>query len=225
MTVGENLAFPLKNRGLPRAEIEARVSEIAQLLDLTPHLAPQGQPADCRRQAENLARPRPGARRRRGRAVRRAAHRDRSGPEVGTALEAERAAPRARSHDDLRDARPDRGADLRRHGRGHARGQRGADRHAGGAVRASRPYLRRLFHRLAGHERAAGRSSGSPGPGRRPCARACATLRRASGRCAHRGRDPPGVRAHRGSRAGPADGPDRAHRRPRPHPLRPRARR
>ena len=39
MTVGENLAFPLKNRGLPRAEIEARVSEIAQLLDLTPHLA------------------------------------------------------------------------------------------------------------------------------------------------------------------------------------------
>jgi glycerol transport system ATP-binding protein len=39
MTVGENLAFPLKNRGLPRAEIEARVHEIAQLLDLTPHLA------------------------------------------------------------------------------------------------------------------------------------------------------------------------------------------
>ena len=39
MTVGENLAFPLKNRGLPRAEIEARVGEIAQLLDLTPHLA------------------------------------------------------------------------------------------------------------------------------------------------------------------------------------------
>jgi glycerol transport system ATP-binding protein len=39
MTVGENLAFPLKNRGLPRGEIEARVSEIAQLLDLTPHLA------------------------------------------------------------------------------------------------------------------------------------------------------------------------------------------
>jgi len=39
MTVGENLAFPLKNRGLPRSEIEARVREIAGLLDLTPHLA------------------------------------------------------------------------------------------------------------------------------------------------------------------------------------------
>ena len=38
MTVGENLAFPLKNRGLPRAQIDARVNEIAQLLDLTPWL-------------------------------------------------------------------------------------------------------------------------------------------------------------------------------------------
>ena len=39
MTVGENLAFPLKNRGMPRAEVEARVREIADLLDLGPHLA------------------------------------------------------------------------------------------------------------------------------------------------------------------------------------------
>jgi glycerol transport system ATP-binding protein len=38
MTVGENLAFPLKNRGVPRRDIEVRVSEIAHLLDLTPHL-------------------------------------------------------------------------------------------------------------------------------------------------------------------------------------------
>jgi glycerol transport system ATP-binding protein len=38
MTVGQNLAFPLKNRGLPREEIDKRVAEIAQLLDLTPHL-------------------------------------------------------------------------------------------------------------------------------------------------------------------------------------------
>ena len=59
-------------------------------------------------------------------------------PEVGAALEAEGAAPRARPHDDLRDARPDRGADLRRHGGRDARRQGGADRHAGGAVRAAR---------------------------------------------------------------------------------------
>src|ERR1700745_1267384 len=38
MTVGQNLAFPLKNRGVPRRDIEVRVSEIAHLLDLTPHL-------------------------------------------------------------------------------------------------------------------------------------------------------------------------------------------
>ena len=38
MTVGENLAFPLKNRGVPKAEINARVKQIAGLLDLTPNL-------------------------------------------------------------------------------------------------------------------------------------------------------------------------------------------
>jgi glycerol transport system ATP-binding protein len=38
MTVGQNLAFPLKNRGVPKAEIEARVAEIARLLDLAPYL-------------------------------------------------------------------------------------------------------------------------------------------------------------------------------------------
>src|SRR5262245_9458362 len=34
MTVAENLAFPLRNRRMPRAEIEARVKEMARLLDL-----------------------------------------------------------------------------------------------------------------------------------------------------------------------------------------------
>jgi glycerol transport system ATP-binding protein len=38
MTVGQNLAFPLKNRGVPKAEIEARVKRIADLLELTPSL-------------------------------------------------------------------------------------------------------------------------------------------------------------------------------------------
>jgi glycerol transport system ATP-binding protein len=35
MTVWENLAFPLRNRGLPAAEIEQKVQAIAHLLDLT----------------------------------------------------------------------------------------------------------------------------------------------------------------------------------------------
>ena len=81
-------------------------------------------------------------------------------PEVGAALEAEGAAPRARPHHDLCHPRPDRGADLRRHGRRHVRRRGGADRHAGGTVRAPGAHLRRLFHRLARHERAAGRGRG-----------------------------------------------------------------
>src|SRR5580693_7606172 len=35
MTVAENLAFPLRNRGVERGAIERRVREIAELLDLT----------------------------------------------------------------------------------------------------------------------------------------------------------------------------------------------
>jgi len=38
MTVRQNLAFPLKNRGVAQPEIDARVAEIADLLDLTPYL-------------------------------------------------------------------------------------------------------------------------------------------------------------------------------------------
>ncbi len=38
MTVAENLAFPLRNRRLPRREIDARVAEIADMLDLGPVL-------------------------------------------------------------------------------------------------------------------------------------------------------------------------------------------
>lgn len=35
MTVYDNLAFPLRNRGVPETEIQARVSEIAEMLELT----------------------------------------------------------------------------------------------------------------------------------------------------------------------------------------------
>ncbi len=46
MTVAENLAFPLKNRGVPSAQIKARVAEIAEMLGLTSVL---------NRRARNLA--------------------------------------------------------------------------------------------------------------------------------------------------------------------------
>src|SRR5436305_4015285 len=38
MSVRRNLAFPLKNRGVPKSQSDARVAEIAALLDLTPYL-------------------------------------------------------------------------------------------------------------------------------------------------------------------------------------------
>ena len=38
MTVFDNLAFPLRNRGMPEARVRERVSEIAEMLDLTDRL-------------------------------------------------------------------------------------------------------------------------------------------------------------------------------------------
>ncbi len=38
MTVAENLAFPLRNRRVPAAEVDKRVREVAHMLDLTPIL-------------------------------------------------------------------------------------------------------------------------------------------------------------------------------------------
>jgi glycerol transport system ATP-binding protein len=38
MSVADNLAFPLRNRGVPEAQVQARVAEIAAMLDLTPML-------------------------------------------------------------------------------------------------------------------------------------------------------------------------------------------
>src|SRR5690606_27597075 len=38
MTVADNLAFPLRNRRVPEAEVAKRVAEVAAMLDLTPIL-------------------------------------------------------------------------------------------------------------------------------------------------------------------------------------------
>ncbi len=38
MTVADNLAFPLRNRNVAKAEVEVRVAEVAEMLDLTPIL-------------------------------------------------------------------------------------------------------------------------------------------------------------------------------------------
>src|SRR5690606_33361473 len=96
-------------------------------------------------------------------------------------------APAHRPHHDLRHPRPDRGAHVRRRGRGDARGAGGAGGHARRTLRAPAPHLRGLFHRLARNEPARLRARRRPGPPRRPPYR----LRRSHPcRCAARLRRP-----------------------------------
>jgi ABC-type sugar transport system ATPase subunit len=102
----------------PQDEITKRVNDIAEDDRIWKTSRPPGTRPHRRCQAEDLARPRAGARRRQRDPVRRAADRDRPAHEMAAADQAEGAAPPVRPHDDLRDPRPDRGADLRRQGGG-----------------------------------------------------------------------------------------------------------
>ena len=152
MTVYDNLAFPLRNRGVAPAAVDARVRAIAELLELGAHPRPPRRRPRRRQQAEDLHGPRPGARGRQRHHVRRAAHRHRPAPEVEAPLQAQGAAPAGRRHDDLRHPRPDRGADLRRPGRRDAGRPGRAGRLARRPLRAPGAHLRRPLHRLARHE-------------------------------------------------------------------------
>ena len=169
-------------------------AEVAKMLDLTADPEQAGARADRRRQAEGLARPRARQAGRDRDPLRRAAHRHRPASEMAAALEAEGAAPRVRPDHGLRHARPDRGAHLRRQGRGDVRRRGRADRHAGGSVRAAGAHLRRLLHRLARHERRAGRGRAATAhaSGRRRSSSARAYAEPA-GRREDRARHPAGV--------------------------------
>ena len=82
MTVAQNLAFPLKNRGVPADRIKQRVGHIAEMLELSAQLDQRASGLAADAKQKDLARPRPGARRCQRGAVRRATDRDRSAPEV-----------------------------------------------------------------------------------------------------------------------------------------------
>ncbi len=168
MTVYDNLAFPLRNRGVAEAEVDKRVREIAEMLDLDHMLDKRasGLTADGKQKISL------------GRGLVRS---DVNvimfdepltvidpASEMGAALEAEGAASPHPAHHDLCHPRPDRGADLRRPGGGDEQWRGGADRHAGRPVRAAEAYLRRPFHRFARHERAALRRRKRQGHVRRP---------------------------------------------------------
>src|SRR4026208_1400636 len=104
MPVHDNLAFPLRNRGLAQADIERRVHEIAAMLDLDDRLTQRaaGLTADGK---QTISR-RPGlvAPGRGGFLFRRATRGDRPAPEMAAAQQALGAAPARGPDDDLRHA-------------------------------------------------------------------------------------------------------------------------
>ena len=171
MTVYDNLAFPLRNRGVAEADVDARVRQIAELLELTATLKNRasGLTADSKQKISL------------GRGLVRSDVNVIMFDEPLTVIDPhlkwvlrsklKELHQRADAHDDLRHPRPDRGADDRRPGGGHGSGRGRADRHAGGAVRGAQAHLRRPLHRLAGHERFAVRARQRPADARRPAGR------------------------------------------------------
>ena len=110
MTVAQNIAYPLKKRGVPKAERAAQVAKTAELLQLTPLLERKPRAAVGRPAAARGARAGAGAGPE-GLPSRRAAvepRREAARPHAGGARGA---APPPRADDGLRHARPARGDD------------------------------------------------------------------------------------------------------------------
>ena len=152
MSVFDNMAFGLKLQKMPKAEIDERVRDAAaRILGLSELLG---------RKPKALS----GGQRQRvamGRAIVRnpqAFLMDEPLSNLDAKLrvqmrsEIARIQARPRCHDDLRDARPDRGDDDGRPRRRAPQGRAAAGRHAADVVRASGERVRRRLHRLAGDE-------------------------------------------------------------------------
>ncbi len=153
LSVYENIAFGLRLRKMPKAEIDERVQKAAKLLGLEEYLEAQA--------ARALRRPA---------AARRDGPRDRARaggvPDGRAALEPRReaaradarrdreAAGRSRRDDDLRHARPGRGDDDGRPRRRHAQGRAPAGRRPADALRPAGQPVRRRLHRQPGDEHA-----------------------------------------------------------------------
>ena len=155
MTVRDNIAFALKLAKRPKEEIDAKVNEAAEILDLSNHLE---------RKPANLS----GGQRQRvamGRAIVRNAE---GVPDGRAAVEPRRQAARAdarrggahpapaQHHHGLRDPRSDRGHDAGRPRGDHAQRRAPAGRVADGALQHPAEPVRGGLHRLAGHELPAG---------------------------------------------------------------------
>ena len=136
MTVGDNVAYGLTIRKVPRAERERRVAEALEMVRLDRLRAPQAVAA--LRRATAARRPRAGAREPAPRpAPRRAPRRARPQAPRGDADRAQGDPAGGRDHVRLRHPRPGGGADDERSSRRLQPRSNRADRDARGALRAS----------------------------------------------------------------------------------------
>ena len=148
MRVYDNMAYGLRNRKMPKAEIDKRVREAARILEIERAARPQAAPA-FRRAAPAR---RHGARDRaqpEGVPVRRAAVEPRCQAARLDAGRDQEAAEDARHDLGLRHARPARGDDARRHAGGDECRPGRADRRAARRLRKARDDVRRDLHRRA----------------------------------------------------------------------------
>ena len=162
MSVYDNMAYGLKNRGTPKDEIEKRVKEAARILAIEPFLARKPRavvrrPAPARRhgprhraQAAGLPLRRAALQPRR-QAARADARRDQA-PPAGS-----------RRDLDLRHPRSGRGDDALRQARGDVRRPDRAGRLPRRRLSPPRDPVRGHLHRLAAHEHPV-RNRGRPGP-------------------------------------------------------------
>src|ERR1035437_7150910 len=170
LSVADNLAFPLKQKGVSEPERSQRVLEAARLLELEPLL-------DRRpRQLSGGQRPRVAM----GRAIGRQPQGFlKDGAALQPGCQAQGADPRgdrgaaaaSRDHHRLRHPRPGRGDDPRASGRGATRRGAPAVRHSPSPLRASLQRVRGRLRRVAGDEpgpSALRRDRGPGGRGRRP---------------------------------------------------------
>ena len=151
MNVRQNIGFPLKCQGMPRAEIRAAGRGDGAVPAHRPPARPAGVAAGRRRPPARRARPRhrpPAQGLPDGRAARHPRHRV---PRPDGARAARTAHAHRRDHG-LRHPRPARGDVDGRQDRGDEPRRHRAVRHAAGDLRPAGDHVRRRFHRLAADE-------------------------------------------------------------------------
>ena len=157
LSVYENIAFGLRVKKVPKAEIDKRVKDAARILDLD-QLLDRKPRALSGGQRQRVAMGRAIVRHPQAFLMDEPLSNLDAKLRVQTRAEIAQPAARPRRHDDLRHARPGRGAHHGRPRRGHAQGPVAAGRQPAGALRQAAQPVRRRLHRKPGDEHARGQA-------------------------------------------------------------------